>query len=94
MKKGFWEDVNVANCLLKSADISPLDTRDSLKRERFHPFTPGQHLEYRIPPNQQDWYRTDLHCVLLSLFIRLFCLLLCFIVYCLLFIIGAMIMLK
>lgn len=55
---GFWEDVNVANCLRVGANILPYDTRDSLKRERFHPFTPGQHLTYRIPktnPNS-DWY--------------------------------------
>jgi hypothetical protein len=29
---GFWEDVNVANCLRKSADIEPIDTRDSSQR--------------------------------------------------------------
>lgn len=27
-----------------------------LHRERFHPFTPGQHLTYRIPPINPDWY--------------------------------------
>jgi glycoprotein-N-acetylgalactosamine 3-beta-galactosyltransferase len=53
---GFWEDVNVANCLFQSAGILPYDTRDSLKRERFHPFTPGQHLEYQAPPDGNDWY--------------------------------------
>eukprot|EP01036_Dinobryon_divergens_P028475 gene28475-37425_t len=51
---GFWEDVNTANCL-KTQQIVPYDTRDSQERERFHPFTPGQHLAYRIPPNP-DWY--------------------------------------
>jgi glycoprotein-N-acetylgalactosamine 3-beta-galactosyltransferase len=48
--------VNVANCLFQSAGILPYDTRDNLKRERFHPFTPGQHLEYRAPPDGNDWY--------------------------------------
>ena len=53
---GFWEDVNIANCLKVSGNIEPYDTRDSLGRERFHPFTPGMHLEYRIPVNNPDWY--------------------------------------
>jgi glycoprotein-N-acetylgalactosamine 3-beta-galactosyltransferase len=53
---GFWEDVNIASCLKVSNDIDPYDTRDSLKRERFHPFTPGQHLTYKIPPKSPDWY--------------------------------------
>jgi glycoprotein-N-acetylgalactosamine 3-beta-galactosyltransferase len=52
---GFWEDVNIANCLKTSNAIVPYDTRDHLKRERFHPFTPGQHLTYRTPP-KPDWY--------------------------------------
>jgi len=26
-----------------------------MHRERFHPFTPGNHLTYRIPKNP-DWY--------------------------------------
>lgn len=34
----------------------PIDTRDALERERFHPFTPGQHLTYRIPTVNPDWY--------------------------------------
>jgi len=55
-QRGFWEDVNVANCLKKSpAKIVPYDTRDSVGRERFHPFNPGLQLTYRIPPNP-DWY--------------------------------------
>lgn len=55
-QKGFWEDVNVANCLRVSASIVPMDTRDEFQRERFHPFTPGQHLVYRIPKGDSDWY--------------------------------------
>jgi glycoprotein-N-acetylgalactosamine 3-beta-galactosyltransferase len=53
---GFWEDVNIANCLRKSGTILPHDTRDGKQRERFHPFTPGQHLDYRIPKTNPDWY--------------------------------------
>jgi hypothetical protein len=30
--QGFWEDVNVANCLRASADIEAYDTRDNLER--------------------------------------------------------------
>jgi hypothetical protein len=26
------------------------------RSERFHPFTPGLQLTYRIPPNTPDWY--------------------------------------
>lgn len=55
-QRGFWEDVNVANCLLKSAQITPYQTRDALQRERFHPFNPGNHLTYRIPEKNPDWY--------------------------------------
>lgn len=36
--------------------IAPYDTRDALGRERFHPFTPGQHLLYRINEKNPDWY--------------------------------------
>lgn len=67
-QKGFWEDVNVASCLRTSTEelkdwgpygqILPYDTRDSKQRERFHPFTPGQHLEYHPPkPGGKDWYK-------------------------------------
>lgn len=52
---GFWEDVNIANCLKQSNDIVPFDTRDALQRERFHPFTPGQHLTY-VAHQKSDWY--------------------------------------
>lgn len=58
LQVGFWEDVNVATCLLASGAIVPLDSRDSLKRERFHPFEPGHHLTYNVPAGpKQDWYR-------------------------------------
>jgi glycoprotein-N-acetylgalactosamine 3-beta-galactosyltransferase len=56
-QRGFWEDVNVATCLSSSPEhIVPYDTRDPLGRERFHPFNPGNHLTYRIPPKNPDWY--------------------------------------
>ena len=42
--------INIVNLLFF---ISP---SDSCSRERFHPFTPGQHLTYRIPPINPDWY--------------------------------------
>ena len=55
--RGFWEDVMVAQCLRKSdAQLLPQDTRDTEGRERFHPFTPGQHLDYHIPKGGNDWY--------------------------------------
>ena len=55
---GFWEDVNVAHCLFSIGNILPYDTRDPEGRERWHPFTPGQHLTYRIPKTNpmSDWY--------------------------------------
>lgn len=55
-QRGFWEDVNIANCLRQNGNVLPHDTRDPQERERFHPFTPGQHLDYRIPPGPGDWY--------------------------------------
>eukprot|EP00611_Tribonema_gayanum_P021853 TRINITY_DN4295_c0_g1_i1.p1 TRINITY_DN4295_c0_g1~~TRINITY_DN4295_c0_g1_i1.p1 ORF type:complete len:463 (-),score=143.67 TRINITY_DN4295_c0_g1_i1:57-1445(-) len=50
----FAEDVQVAKCL-KAVGVLPLDTKDALGEERFHPFTPGHHLQYRIPA-KKDWY--------------------------------------
>ena len=53
--KGFFEDVMVAECFKNGpAHLLPADTRDANGAERFHPFTPGQHLSYRLTPN--DWY--------------------------------------
>ncbi|CAM9735475.1 unnamed protein product, partial [Chrysoparadoxa australica] len=46
----------VAKCLALSG-VLPYDTRDAWGRERFHPFTPGEHFDYRIPPpGSDDWY--------------------------------------
>ena len=55
---GFWEDVMVAECLKNGPlRLLPYDTRDAQGRERFHPFSPGQHLTYRAPKNRDsDWY--------------------------------------
>jgi hypothetical protein len=36
--------------------IAPFDTRDKLGRERFHPFSPGNHLSYKINKVSPDWY--------------------------------------
>jgi glycoprotein-N-acetylgalactosamine 3-beta-galactosyltransferase len=69
-QKVFAEDVNVAACLSKFG-VFPYDTRDheeSLStdghglRERFHPFTPGQHFTWKPPKKHKpdgssaDWY--------------------------------------
>lgn len=53
-QEGFWEDVNTAYCL-HLAGVDAFDTRDSQGRERFLPFTPGNHLLYRIP-KEPDWF--------------------------------------
>ena len=61
---GFWEDVNIANCLRESSGnvLLPYDTRDTQGRERFHPFSPGQHITYGLLPDgtphldSNDWY--------------------------------------
>ncbi|KAJ1455133.1 hypothetical protein M885DRAFT_441469 [Pelagophyceae sp. CCMP2097] len=55
---GFWEDVMVAQCLKKGpARLLPYDTRDARGRERFHPFSPGQHYTYSPPGERSgDWY--------------------------------------
>ena len=56
---GFWEDVNIANCLRKSSSnkLVAYDTRDQLQRERFHPFNPGMHLTYGMThKDPKDWY--------------------------------------
>ena len=52
---GFWEDVNVAYCLHTHGVDAYNTTQDTHGRERFLPFNPGHHLNYRVPPNP-DWY--------------------------------------
>jgi len=50
------EDVMIARCL-KHLGIHYTDTRDANGRERFHPFTPGTHLNWKPPgPNELRWY--------------------------------------
>ena len=50
-------DVKIAECLRKVFQIGLIDTRDSQGRERFHPFSPGQHLTWELPkPGTYDWY--------------------------------------
>ncbi|CAM9666863.1 unnamed protein product [Ectocarpus sp. 12 AP-2014] len=48
-----WEDVLIGSCLKKNG-VEPLDTRDNLGRERFHPFTPGAHFGYRKPAKLEN----------------------------------------
>lgn len=47
------EDVQVGICL-KRRGITVFDTRDKLKEERFHPFTPES--EYHVVKGQMEWY--------------------------------------
>ncbi|CAB1119605.1 unnamed protein product [Ectocarpus sp. CCAP 1310/34] len=44
-RKTPWEDLLVSMCLKKNG-VSAFDTRDTLGRERFHPFTPATHFGY------------------------------------------------
>ena len=58
------EDVQIADCLRHSGNVLPYDTRDEKHRERFHPFTPGSHMFFKIVDQaavkaagkQLDWY--------------------------------------
>jgi glycoprotein-N-acetylgalactosamine 3-beta-galactosyltransferase len=57
LKHTAMEDVMVAECLRKVFNISFEDTRDEQGRERFHPFSPGGHYNWRHPkPGKTDWY--------------------------------------
>ena len=49
------EDVMVARAL-KRVHIEPYDTRDAEGAERFHPFTPQLHHDYRGVDFPGDWY--------------------------------------
>ena len=52
------EDVFIAKCLKKVFDIGVVDTRDDQERERFHPFGPSGHYNWRPPiPPATDWYQ-------------------------------------
>jgi glycoprotein-N-acetylgalactosamine 3-beta-galactosyltransferase len=51
------EDVMIAECLRNVFQIGLTDTRDIELRERFHPFAPQSHYQWR-PPSEgnKDWY--------------------------------------
>eukprot|EP00543_Licmophora_paradoxa_P007521 CAMPEP_0202452508 /NCGR_PEP_ID=MMETSP1360-20130828/10710_1 /ASSEMBLY_ACC=CAM_ASM_000848 /TAXON_ID=515479 /ORGANISM="Licmophora paradoxa, Strain CCMP2313" /LENGTH=121 /DNA_ID=CAMNT_0049071351 /DNA_START=13 /DNA_END=378 /DNA_ORIENTATION=+ len=52
------EDVMIAECFRDVFGIGLIDTRDGQGRERFHPFSPADHYEWR-PSNSNsegDWY--------------------------------------
>ena len=58
-KHSSMEDVFIAKCLKKVFDIGVVDTRDEKDRERFHPFGPAGHYNWRPPvPPAKDWYET------------------------------------
>ena len=55
--KTSMEDVKTAACLRKALQVGLTDTRDERGRERFHPFAPGTHYQYK-PGNDKNlkWY--------------------------------------
>lgn len=55
--KTFSEDTMVATCFRKQG-IYAYETRDDNGGERYMPFAPGHHLNYRPPKNnpENDWY--------------------------------------
>lgn len=56
-KHSSMEDVFIAKCLKKAFGIDVVDTRDDQDRERFHPFAPAAHYNWRPPvPPATDWY--------------------------------------
>ena len=64
----FSEDVMVAECL-RHFGVVPYDTRDGAGRERWHPFTPANHVMFKVSQQAPDWYvmyspglRTGLDC--------------------------------
>jgi glycoprotein-N-acetylgalactosamine 3-beta-galactosyltransferase len=53
----FAEDVMVAQCFRNKLGVYPFDTKDENCGERYMPFTPRHHLNYRIPSDvKSDWY--------------------------------------
>jgi glycoprotein-N-acetylgalactosamine 3-beta-galactosyltransferase len=53
----FAEDVMVAQCLRNKLEVFPFDTKDENGGERYMPFGPQHHLNYKIPKNvNSDWY--------------------------------------
>ena len=57
-KHSSMEDVFIARCLKDAFGIGVVDTRDAEERERFHPFGPAGHYNWRPPANgKRDWYQ-------------------------------------
>uniref|UniRef100_A0A7R9WZP1 Hexosyltransferase n=2 Tax=Craspedostauros australis TaxID=1486917 RepID=A0A7R9WZP1_9STRA len=57
-KVTFSEDTMVAR-VLRKFDIYPYNTQDEEGSERYMPFLPGHHLNYRLPKDMsktKDWY--------------------------------------
>ena len=52
---GGAEDVEMGECFENNAGVLAGDSRDSLGRDRFHPFIPEQHLVPQ-PKNNKFWY--------------------------------------
>ncbi|GFH58376.1 hypothetical protein CTEN210_14852 [Chaetoceros tenuissimus] len=53
----FAEDVMVAQCFRNKLKVFPFDTKDETGAERYMPFAPKHHLNYRIPKDvNSDWY--------------------------------------
>mmetsp|Transcript_25541 Transcript_25541/g.31459 ORF Transcript_25541/g.31459 Transcript_25541/m.31459 type:complete len:873 (-) Transcript_25541:132-2750(-) len=53
----FAEDVMVAQCLRNKIQVVPFDTKDEDGGERYMPFQPRHHLNYRLPKDpSSDWY--------------------------------------
>ena len=55
--KTSMEDVKTASCLRDVLGVGLTDTRDGEGRERFHPFSPGAHISFKLgkDPNLK-WY--------------------------------------
>jgi len=54
----FAEDVMVAQCL-RDQGVFPYETKDEFGGERYMPFAPGHHYNYRLPKDivhSKDWY--------------------------------------
>jgi len=55
-RKTSAEDVMVAECF-REYGVYPYETKDEFGGERYMPFSPGTHYEYKPPgPNERGWY--------------------------------------
>ena len=53
----FAEDGMVAQCMRNKLQVFPFDTKDENGGERYMPFAPKHHLNYRILEDvKSDWY--------------------------------------